>query len=110
MNDDQKTKEQLLDELAHSQELLEQEQLGTTFLSLVEDRVLGVHDTLLPLLEDVNGRFIYAHYPVPSTPYLRIDPKTRELSSAGATYLESLESVDFFPRNTRGARRVWPVG
>ena len=35
--------------------------VGTTFLSLIEDRVLDLHEFLIPLLEDVNGRFIYAH-------------------------------------------------
>ena len=70
--------------------------VGTTFLSLVEDRVLGLHDSLLPLLEDPKGRFIYAHYPVPHSPYLRINSETRELSSAGASYVDGLQVVDFF--------------
>ena len=68
--------------------------VGRTFLSLIEDRVFGLHNNLLLTLEDAKGRFIYAHYPVPHRPYLRIESKTGKLRASGATYLDSVQTVD----------------
>ena len=68
--------------------------VGRTFLSLIEDRVFGLHNNLLLTLEDTKGRFIYAHYPVPHRPYLRIESKTGKLRASGATYLDSVQTVD----------------
>jgi len=68
--------------------------VGHTFLSLIEDRVFGLHNTLLSTLKDAKGHFIYAHYPVPHIPYLRIDSETGELQASGATYFDSVQAVD----------------
>ncbi|MFP6603015.1 MAG: HEAT repeat domain-containing protein, partial [Pirellulaceae bacterium] len=46
---------------------------------------------MLDILDDSEGRFIYAHYPIPHIPYLRIDPET------GA--MEALSGQTQFGRN-----------
>ncbi len=70
MNDDQKTKEQLLEELAHSQELLEQEQRRADLererslaLQEVSKRVAASHDTdeVLDLIVNEAARLIGTH-------------------------------------------------
>ena len=70
--------------------------VGTTFLSLIEDRVSGLQSSLLPILKNPEGRFIYGHYPIPHNPYVKLDPRTNRLQAAGATYFDSLEVMDFF--------------
>jgi len=70
--------------------------VGTKFLSLIQEKFLQNHYALLPLLKNPEGRFIYAHYPIPHTPYVRLNPETRGLYESGATYSDSLKAVDFF--------------
>jgi GAF domain-containing protein len=62
MNDDQKTKEQLLEELAHSQELLEQERERSLALQEVSKRVAATHDTdeVLDLIVNEAARLVGA--------------------------------------------------
>ena len=68
--------------------------VGSTFLSLIESRVFGIHDALLSTLKDARGQFVYAHYPVPHIPYLRIESETGKLRASGATYFDSVQAVD----------------
>ena len=68
--------------------------VGSTFLSLIDSRVFGIHDTLLSTLKDARGQFVYAHYPVPHIPYLRIESETGKLRASGATYFDSVQAVD----------------
>ena len=70
--------------------------VGTTFLSLIEDRVSGLQSSLLPILKDAQGRFIYGHYPIPHNPYVKLDSHTNKLTAAGAPYFDSLEVMDYF--------------
>jgi hypothetical protein len=84
--------------------------VGTTFLSLIEDRVAGLQNALLRILNDAEGRFIYAHYPIPHNPYVSLDPQTGNLRSAGATYFDSLQAMDFYlgeVRQTLEDAGVW---
>jgi len=84
--------------------------LGSTILwRWVEARNLKFHNATLTFLKDAKGNFVYAHYPVPHSPYVRFDPQTRELRG-GATYFDSVRTVDFFLGEIRQALQdlgVW---
>ena len=62
MNDDQKTKEQLLEELERGRELLDQERERSLALQDVSKKVAGAHDTdeVLDLIVNESARLVGA--------------------------------------------------
>lgn len=61
----------------------------------VRRKVYALHEKVLSVLKNANCGFIYAHYPIPHSPYFRYERETKQLEYGGV-YFESLQVVDIF--------------